>query len=200
VAGEAEAPPLEHRRAQRQHGVDRVRAGGDVQAVPVVDRDLELQTTRRPGAARSRPRRPRRALERKRKRVKELEAEIAAGEARLEAMREALRGDPGGDWEKLAAKAAEEQALAKRVDAAMTEWMALSHQAADYLRGKGAAVIMKDIEESPAAAAEMREKLEKSHQRGGSIPIIDVRGQILVGFSPSALDRALARAAAGTAL
>ena len=79
-------------------------------------------------------------------------------------------------------------------------WCRPCHDAADYLRGKGVAVVMKDIEESPAAGVEMREKLEKTHQRGGSIPIIDVRGQILVGFSPSALDRAVARAAGGTAL
>ncbi|WP_437606622.1 ABC-F family ATP-binding cassette domain-containing protein [Sorangium sp. So ce834] len=69
-----------------------------------------------------------RAVERKRKRVKELEAEIAAGEAKLAEMREELKKDPGGDWAKLAEKAREEQALAKRVDAAMTEWMALSEE------------------------------------------------------------------------
>ncbi|WP_437903745.1 ABC-F family ATP-binding cassette domain-containing protein [Sorangium sp. So ce327] len=69
-----------------------------------------------------------RATERKRKRVKELEAEIAAGESRLAEMREALKQDPGGDWAKLAAAAREEQALAKRVDAAMAEWMALSEE------------------------------------------------------------------------
>ncbi|WP_437575038.1 ABC-F family ATP-binding cassette domain-containing protein [Sorangium sp. So ce887] len=69
-----------------------------------------------------------RAAERKRKRVKELEAEIAAGEAKLAEMRETLKKDPGGDWAKLAAAAREEQALAKRVDAAMAEWMALSEE------------------------------------------------------------------------
>ncbi|WP_437875352.1 glutaredoxin domain-containing protein [Sorangium sp. So ce513] len=79
-------------------------------------------------------------------------------------------------------------------------WCKPCHQAADYLRAKGVAAIVKDIEEDPAAAAEMQDKLAKSHQRGGSIPIIDVRGQILVGFSPHALDQALARAARGTTL
>jgi glutaredoxin len=79
-------------------------------------------------------------------------------------------------------------------------WCKPCHEAADYLRAKGANVISKDIEESPAAATEMQEKLARANQRGGSIPIIDVRGQILVGFSPSALDRALARAASGTVL
>ncbi|AUX25348.1 uncharacterized protein SOCEGT47_058920 [Sorangium cellulosum] len=79
-------------------------------------------------------------------------------------------------------------------------WCKPCHQAADYLRAKGVAAIVKDIEEDPAAAAEMQDKLAKSHQRGGSIPIIDVRGQILVGFSPGAIDAALARAARGTTL
>ncbi|WP_233560944.1 glutaredoxin domain-containing protein, partial [Sorangium cellulosum] len=79
-------------------------------------------------------------------------------------------------------------------------WCKPCHQAADYLRAKGVAAIVKDIEEDPAAAAEMQDKLAKSHQRGGSIPILDVRGQILVGFSPGAIDQALARAASGTTL
>ncbi|MDC3954267.1 ABC-F family ATP-binding cassette domain-containing protein [Polyangium jinanense] len=71
-----------------------------------------------------------RALERKRKRVKELEEEIAKGEAELGRMREVLKQDPGGDWEKLAKMVAEEQALAKRVDTSMTEWMTLGEELA----------------------------------------------------------------------
>ena len=42
-----------------------------------------------------------------------------------------LREDPAGDWAKLAKMAAEEQALAKRVDALMTEWTKLGE---DLLR------------------------------------------------------------------
>ncbi|WP_437276259.1 glutaredoxin domain-containing protein [Sorangium sp. So ce375] len=79
-------------------------------------------------------------------------------------------------------------------------WCKPCHQAADYLRSKGIAAVVKDIEEDAGAAAEMQDKLAKSHQHGGSIPIIDVRGQILVGFSPRAIDQALARAAGGTTL
>ena len=69
-----------------------------------------------------------RALERKKKRVKELEIEIAQGEADLGRRREELKNDPGGNWAKLADLAKQEQALAKRVDAAMSEWMALSEE------------------------------------------------------------------------
>ena len=60
--------------------------------------------------------------------MKELEAEIAAGEAELGRRREELKQDPGGDWAKLADLAKQEQALAKRVEAAMAEWMALSEE------------------------------------------------------------------------
>jgi ATP-binding cassette subfamily F protein 3 len=71
-----------------------------------------------------------RTQERKKRRVKELEAEIASGEAELERRREELKQDPGGNWAKLAELAKQEQALAKRVDAAMAEWMALSEELA----------------------------------------------------------------------
>jgi glutaredoxin len=76
-------------------------------------------------------------------------------------------------------------------------WCRPCHEAQGYLKSKGIAVIMKDIEDDPGAAAEMRQKLERSGQHGGSIPVIDVKGQILVGYSSGALDRALARAATG---
>lgn len=79
-------------------------------------------------------------------------------------------------------------------------WCRPCHEVGEYLKSKGIRFVHKDIEEDRNAAIEMRDKLEKSGQRGGSIPVIDVRGQILVGYSPHALDRALAKAASGTAL
>lgn len=79
-------------------------------------------------------------------------------------------------------------------------WCGPCHQAADYLKSKGVRYVMKDIETTPGAEAEMRQKLAQAGRHGGSIPVIDVKGQILVGFSPDSVDRALARAGAGTAL
>lgn len=79
-------------------------------------------------------------------------------------------------------------------------WCGPCHEAADYFRKKGVAYVMKDIEETPGAAAEMRDKLKRAGRSGSSIPVIDVRGQIIVGYSPQALDRALAKAASGMAL
>lgn len=79
-------------------------------------------------------------------------------------------------------------------------WCKPCHHAADYLKSKGIPHVVKDIDESREAALEMQQKLEKAGRRGGSIPVIDVRGQILVGYSRSELDRALAKAASGTVL
>ncbi len=64
--------------------------------------------------------------EKQRRRVKELEDLIAAGEKQLAVMRATLKEDPGGDWAKLAKLAAEEQAVAKKVDVMMAEWEKLS--------------------------------------------------------------------------
>ena len=80
------------------------------------------------------------------------------------------------------------------------DWCKPCHQAADYLKSKGIPVIQKNIEESREAAQEMQEKLAKAGRRGGSIPVIDVRGQILVGYSRSELERAIAKAGSGTVL
>lgn len=80
------------------------------------------------------------------------------------------------------------------------DWCKPCHQAEAHLKSKGIPVIVKDIDESREAQMEMREKLEKAGRRGGSIPVIDVRGQILVGYSRSELDRAVAKAMSGTVL
>lgn len=79
-------------------------------------------------------------------------------------------------------------------------WCGPCHEAEAYLKSRGVGVIMKDVDESPAAQSEMREKLAKAGRHGGSIPVIDLRGQIIVGFSRDSLDRALAKAQSGTVL
>jgi glutaredoxin len=71
------------------------------------------------------------------------------------------------------------------------EWCQPCHQAASYLTRKGVKIQEKDIESDPSAASEMREKLKKAGLRGGSIPVIDVRGRMLVGFDRGEVDRAL---------
>ena len=71
------------------------------------------------------------------------------------------------------------------------EWCQPCHQAAAYLKRKGVKVVEKDIEADPAAGREMRAKLARAGLHGGSIPVIDVHGRMLIGFSQSAMDQAL---------
>lgn len=71
------------------------------------------------------------------------------------------------------------------------EWCKPCHDAERHLKRRGVKVVMKDIEENAAAAEEMNRKLDRAGRRGASIPVIDIMGQILVGFSPSAVDRAV---------
>jgi glutaredoxin len=71
------------------------------------------------------------------------------------------------------------------------EWCGACHEAARYLRHKGVSYVEKDVEADAAAAREMREKLAKNGLRGGSIPVIDVRGKVMVGFNAQEIDAAL---------
>ncbi len=79
-------------------------------------------------------------------------------------------------------------------------WCKPCHVAKAYLERRGVRVIEKDIEKDPAAAAEMQRKLQRVGKGGASIPVIDLAGQILVGFSTAAVDRAIKKAQAGTRL
>lgn len=79
-------------------------------------------------------------------------------------------------------------------------WCKPCHMAADYLQAHGVTVIHKDIEESEAAQAEMNQKLARAGRGGASIPVIDIMGQILVGYSASALDQAIRTAQGAKAL
>jgi ATP-binding cassette subfamily F protein 3 len=70
-----------------------------------------------------------RAVEKRKRRIQELEAAIAKGERELDVVRSKLKEAPGADWERLAEMASEEQALAKKVDAMLIEWARLSEDA-----------------------------------------------------------------------
>ena len=70
-------------------------------------------------------------------------------------------------------------------------WCSACHQAMAYLKKRGITFIEKDIEQDPQAAEEMNGKLRRAGQRSGSIPVLDVRGRILVGFEPHAVEDAL---------
>jgi glutaredoxin len=72
-------------------------------------------------------------------------------------------------------------------------WCQPCHQATAFLKAKGVAVVEYDIEKEPARATEMQQKLRRSGSRGGSIPVIDLAGQVFVGFDRRRLGRALTK-------
>jgi glutaredoxin len=74
------------------------------------------------------------------------------------------------------------------------EWCKPCHMAEAYLKERGLNVTKKDIEESDESRAEMQAKLVRSGLGGAQIPVIDVAGTLLVGFSAPALDAAIRRA------
>jgi len=74
------------------------------------------------------------------------------------------------------------------------EWCGACHDAARYLRSKGIAFVEKDVEKDPGAAREMQQKLAHNGLHSGSIPVLDVRGRVMVGFNPHEVDDALGQA------
>jgi glutaredoxin len=81
------------------------------------------------------------------------------------------------------------------------EWCKPCHDAARYLKRLGATVVEKNIDTDPLAKREMLSKLRKAQlPPSSSIPIIDVAGRVLVGFSPAAVSRALQAAREAQAL
>ena len=65
-------------------------------------------------------------------------------------------------------------------------WCAFCHQAKQYLDSKGIKYTVKDVEKDPTAGLEA---VTKSQQRG--IPVIDIAGDIIIGFDRPRIDSAL---------
>ncbi len=65
-------------------------------------------------------------------------------------------------------------------------WCAFCHAAKDYFDKLGVKFTDKDVEKDPAAGLEA---VEKSGQRG--IPVIDIGGDIIIGFDRPRIDAAL---------
>lgn len=71
-------------------------------------------------------------------------------------------------------------------------WCGACKQAARFLSQKGVPFIEKDIEKEPAARSEMLSKARTQGVSTSGIPVIDVRGKLLGGFDPRAVERLLA--------
>jgi glutaredoxin 3 len=65
-------------------------------------------------------------------------------------------------------------------------WCAFCHAAKDYFDKLGVKYSDRDVEADPAAG---QEAVQKSQQRG--IPVIDIDGDIIIGFDRPRIDAAL---------
>jgi len=72
-----------------------------------------------------------------------------------------------------------------------TDWCGVCKQLTAYLDRKGVKYVAKDIEKDSAAAGELRAKADKKGVKTGSVPVIDVRGELMVGFDRARLEKLL---------
>ena len=72
-----------------------------------------------------------------------------------------------------------------------TPWCGACKAAKQYLAGKHIPFAYKDIENDPAAAQELQAKASKMGIPTDRVPILDVRGRLLLGFDRARLDAML---------
>ncbi|MEM6295502.1 MAG: glutaredoxin family protein [Myxococcota bacterium] len=73
-----------------------------------------------------------------------------------------------------------------------TAWCGVCKKVQSYLDRKGVAYVAKDIEKDRSAAAELQAKASKAGVKTGSVPVIDVGGELMVGFDRGRLEKLLA--------
>ena len=72
-----------------------------------------------------------------------------------------------------------------------TDWCGVCKKLTAYLDRKGVEYVAKDIEKNPAAAGELQAKAKAKGIQTGSVPVIDVGGELMVGFDRARLEKLL---------
>jgi arsenate reductase-like glutaredoxin family protein len=70
-------------------------------------------------------------------------------------------------------------------------WCGVCRQARQYLAGRKIPFVYKDIEKDAAAARELSEKAARLGIPADRVPIIDVRGRLLIGFDQARIEALL---------
>ena len=78
------------------------------------------------------------------------------------------------------------------------QWCGFCKKAKRYLRAQNVPFIERDVEKTPGAQRELSEKLRKAKLPSSGIPVIDVAGELIVGFDKPKLAAALQRLRAGS--
>jgi glutaredoxin len=82
-------------------------------------------------------------------------------------------------------------ALSSKVIVYSTAWCGYCKKAKAWLSKKKVEFEEKDVEKDPAAAKELAQKAVAQGVAPGGVPVIDVRGKLIVGFDEKALEQAL---------
>jgi glutaredoxin len=72
-----------------------------------------------------------------------------------------------------------------------TAWCGVCKKVEEYLKKKGIDYVAKDIEADRAAAGELQAKASAKGIATGSVPVIDVGGELIVGFDRGRLEKLL---------
>ncbi|PRQ07312.1 glutaredoxin domain-containing protein [Enhygromyxa salina] len=72
-----------------------------------------------------------------------------------------------------------------------TSWCGVCKQLEKYLDRKGVEYVAKDIEKDRTAAAELQAKAKAKGVPTGSVPMIDIGGELLRGFDKNAIEKLL---------
>jgi glutaredoxin len=72
-------------------------------------------------------------------------------------------------------------------------WCGACRSAAQYLRSRKVSFVEKDVEKEPGANAEMLRKAQAKGLRPRGVPVIDFRGEILLGFDQARLSALIER-------
>lgn len=118
---------------------------------------------------------------------------VAAPMSRFEFERRALAALPAGTGSFVRARSAEpEEGLPHdRVIVYGTSWCASCVQLRQYLSDRRVPFVAHDIEKDPIAAEEMASKAAGAGVEASRVPVVDVRGRVLIGFDPRRVDTLL---------
>jgi glutaredoxin len=118
---------------------------------------------------------------------------IAKPMSRFEFERRALAALPAGQGSFVRAPSAEPERAAPhdRVIVYRTSWCAACKQLEQHLNERRVPFVAHDIEKDPIAAEEMAAKAVGAGAEASRVPVVDVRGRVLIGFDPQRVDALL---------
>ena len=70
-------------------------------------------------------------------------------------------------------------------------WCRHTRAALDWLEARGVPTRFRNVESDPVAYDDMNTRMTAGNIRGGGIPVLDVRGRVLLGFHADEVERAL---------